>query len=98
MAVTTSTTPAREPATRSAPAASKDVAGTASEHAAPTEAEAGSDMLQTASRMIYSGSYALAYGVVYATVLVVQLLPQDNPMMHGFHDGGKAAMDELGQS
>ena len=61
-------------------------------------AEAGSDMLQTASRMIYSGSYALAYGLVYATVFVVQLLPQDNPMMHGFHDGGKAAMDELGQS
>ena len=100
MAVTTSTTPVREPATRSTPADSKDVAGKAPEHAAPSEAaaEAESDMLQTASRMIYSGSYALAYGVVYATVFVVQLLPQDNPMMHGFHDGGKAAMDELGQS
>ena len=100
MAVTTSTTAAREPATRSAPAASKDVAGRASGHAAPSEAAAGagSDMLQTASRMIYSGSYALAYGVVYGTVFVVQLLPQDNPMMHGFHDGGKAAMDELSQS
>ena len=98
MAVTTSTTSARGPTTRSAPAASKDMAGAALEHAAPTESEAGSDMLQTASRMIYRGSYALAYGVVYATVFVVQLLPQDNPMMHGFHDGGKAAMDELSQS
>ena len=95
MAVTTSTT---QPATRSTPAASKDVAGTASEHAAPTEAEAGSDMLQTASRMIYSGSYALAYGVVYAVVFAVQMMPQDNPVMHGFHDGGKAAMDELSQA
>ena len=42
--------------------------------------------------------YALAYGLVYATVLVVQLLPQDNPVMHGFHDGGKAAIDELSRS
>jgi hypothetical protein len=97
MAMTTTT--AREPATRSTPAASKDVPGKASEHAAPTEAaEAGSDMLQTASRMIYSGSYALAYGVVYAVVFAVQMMPQDNPVMHGFHDGGKAAMDELSQS
>jgi hypothetical protein len=99
MAVTTSTTPAREPATRSTPAASKDVAGKAPEHAAPTEApETGSDMLQTMSRMIYSGSYALAYGVVYAAVFVAQSLPQDNPVMHGFRDGGGAAMDELSRS
>jgi len=55
-------------------------------------------MLQTLSQMIYSGSYALAYGVVHATVFVVQSLPQENPVMHGFHDGGKAAMDELAGS
>jgi hypothetical protein len=65
MAATTSTTRAREPAMWSAPAASKDMAGTAPEHAASTKAavEAGSDMLQTMSRMIYSGCYALAYGI-----------------------------------
>ena len=61
-------------------------------------AETGPDMMQTMSRMIYSGTYALAYGVVYATVFVIQLLPQDNPVMHGFQDGGKAAMDELSRS
>jgi hypothetical protein len=55
-------------------------------------------MLQTASRMIYSGSYALAYGIVYAAVFVAQSLPQDNPVMHGFRDGGGAAMDELSRS
>jgi len=99
MAVTTSTTPAREPATRSTPAASKDVGGKASEHAAPTAAaEAEADMLQTLSRMIYSGSYALAFGVVYAAVFVTQSLPQDNPVMHGFRDGGTAAMDELSRN
>ena len=91
MAVTTSTTPAGEPATRSTPAASKDVARTE----AP---DTGSDMLQTVSRMIYSGSYALAFGVVYATVFVAQSLPQDNPVMDGFRDGGTAAMDELSRS
>ena len=98
MAVTTSTT---QPATRSTPAASKDVAGKPPEHVISGEegaAEAGSDMLQTASRMIYSGSYALAYGVVYAVVFAVQMMPQDNPVMLGFHDGGKAAMDELSES
>ena len=101
MAATTSTTHAREPAVSAASLASKDAARTPSEHAPPTEeatAEAGSDMLQTTSRMIYSGSYALAYGVVYAVVFVVQMMPQDNPVMHGFHDGGKAAVDELNQS
>jgi hypothetical protein len=61
-------------------------------------AEAGSDAMQAMSRMVYSGSYAMAYGIVYATVFVLQLLPQDNPFMHGFHDGGKAAMDELSRS
>jgi hypothetical protein len=55
-------------------------------------------MLQTVSRMVYSGSYALAYGVVYATVFVAQSLPQDNPVMHGLRDGGGAAMDELSGS
>jgi hypothetical protein len=58
-------------------------------------AEPASDAMQTMAQMIYSGSYALAYGIVYATVFVAQLLPQDNPVMQGFHDGGKAAMDEL---
>ena len=81
MAVTTSTTPAREPTTGSTPAASKDLAGNASDHAAPTEAtaEAGSDMLQTMSRLVYTGSYALAYGVVYATAFITQSLPPGEP-------------------
>jgi hypothetical protein len=63
-----------------------------------TGAEADAGALQTMSRMIYNGSYALAYGFVYATVFVAQMIPQDNSMMHGFHDGGKAAMDELNRS
>src|SRR6266852_3389842 len=99
MAATTTT--AGEPATKHASAAPRDGARTVSEHAseAPdTASEAGYSALQTISRMIYTGSYALAYGVVYATVFIAQSLPQENPVMHGFRDGGRAAMDELGAS
>jgi len=88
MAATSSAAHARESASRS-------------RHEPPAEvttAEAGADALQTISRMIYSGSYALAYGVVYAAVFVAQSLPQENPVMHGFRDGGRAAMDELDHS
>jgi hypothetical protein len=93
------TTTAHEPASRSASAATRDGARTASAHAAEapdTASEAGYSALQTMPRMVYTGSYALAYGVVYATVFIAQSLPQDNPVMHGFRDGGQAAMDELG--
>jgi hypothetical protein len=99
MAVTTTT--AGERATRSAPAATRDGARTVSEHAAEaqdTASEAGYGVLQTMSRMIYTGSYSLAYGLVYAAVFIAQSLPQENPVMHGCRDGGQAAMDELGGS
>ena len=82
MAVTTSTTPASEGASRLTPAAPPK----------ETAAEAGSDVLQTISGMIYSGSYAL----VYAAVFVGQSLPKENPVMNGFRDGGRAVIDELG--
>jgi hypothetical protein len=86
--------------TRSATATRRGEPEMPAQRSAPPQAaaEAGPDMIQTMSRMIYSGSYALAYGIVYATVFAVQLMPQDNPVMHGFHDGGKAAMDELSRS
>jgi hypothetical protein len=99
MAATSTTTHSSESASRAA-ANPKDTSGSNAPPgpAAVTEApdaEGGSDMLQTMSRMIYSSAYALAYGVVYATVFVAQSLPQENPVMHGFRDGGRAAVDEL---
>jgi hypothetical protein len=97
MAVTTTTV--GEPATKLTSATARDSAKTVFEDAAEapdTASEAGYSALQTISRMIYTGSYALAYGVVYATVFIAQSLPQENPVMHGFRDGGQAAMDELG--
>jgi hypothetical protein len=99
MAVATSTNYAADPVTRPISPDSKDVGGRTSEPAAAQAAiEAGADMLQSISRMIYSGSYALAYGAVYATVFVAHSLPQENAVMNGFRDGGRAAMDELGDA
>ena len=76
----------------------RDAAAAASEHAAKVRQladEAGYDPSQTLSRLAYTGAYALAYGVVYAAVFAAQSLPQENPVMRGFHDGGRAARDRL---
>jgi hypothetical protein len=51
--------------------------------------------MQGLSRLAYSGSYWLSYGVVYATVFVAHSLPQENPVMHGLRDGASAAIDAL---
>jgi hypothetical protein len=103
MPATSSTTQTPERGARPTAAAVGETTGSAAERGASLEAaaaEAGSDidMLTTLSRMVYSGAYALAYGAVYATVFVAQSLPQENSVMHGFRDGGRAAMDELSRS
>jgi hypothetical protein len=36
-----------------------------------------------------------SYGVVYAAVFIAQSLPQENPIMQGFRDGGREAADQL---
>ena len=79
--------------------AMRDAATTASEHAAivkQSAGEAGATALESLSRMAYTSSYVLAYGIVFAAVYVAQSLPQDNSIMQGFRDGGRAALDELG--
>ena len=83
---------------RSIADAVRDAAATASEHAAQVKqsaSEAGPKALEAISRMLYTASYVLAYGVVYGTVFVARSLPQENSLMHGFRDGGQAAMEEL---
>jgi len=92
------TAPEDEAAMHSVAAAMRDAAATATEHAAQVKqsaGEIGSSALNGLSRMTYTGSYVLAYGIVYAAVFIAQSLPQENPVMHGFRDGGRAAMDEL---
>ena len=90
-----------EAALQAVAAAMRDAATTASEHAVKVKAsasEAGASALESISRMVYTGSYVLANGVVYAAVFAAQSLPQENPIMRGFQDGGRAAMDELSNS
>jgi hypothetical protein len=92
------TSEADETAMRSIADAMREAATTASEHSAQvkqTASEAGPKAIETISQMFYTGSYVLAYGFVYAMVFVAHSLPQNNPIMHGFRDGGKAAVDEL---
>ena len=103
MSVTASASPADEPALQAVAAAmrdaAKDASAHASEHAARVRESAageGPKALDALSHAVYTGSYVLAYGVVYTTVFIVQSLPQENPVMRGFRDGGRAALDELG--
>jgi len=96
---TTTTKTGGESVLRSVGQAMHDAAATASEHAARigrSANEAGYDPLRTVSRLVYTGSYVLAFGVVYTAVFVAQSLPQENPVMRGFREGGQAAWDRLG--
>lgn len=100
MAATTpgKTTP-DEATRRSVSAAARDTALTGAEDAAGAESltsNIGVSRLQSISRVTYAGSYMLAYGAVYAAVFIAQSLPQENPIMHGFRAGGRAAMEEFG--
>jgi hypothetical protein len=45
------------------------------------------------SRLTHTGAYVLAYGVVYTPWSLLGRC-QENPVMHGFRDGGQAAPDE----
>jgi hypothetical protein len=95
----TTTTAADDAAMRSVADAMRDAATTASEHAAQVKqsaSEAGPKALQAISHAVYTGSYVLAHGIVYAAVFIAQSLPQENSVMSGFRDGGQAAVDELG--
>ena len=99
MAVSTATktTTTDQVAMRAVAAAMRDAATTASENSAEAKPSAGVgfDAMQWLSRMTYTGSYVLSYGVVYAAVFIAQSLPQENPIMQGFCDGGREAADQL---
>jgi hypothetical protein len=89
------TTTTDEAAMRSVAAAMRDAATMDAGEGEPPAGDGGADAMQWLSRMTYTGSYVLAYGVVYAAVFIAQSLPQENPLMHGMRDGGRAAMDHL---
>ncbi len=47
------------------------------------------------SRFTYTTCYALSYGVVFPTMLLVRSVPKENAMVHGLIDGGLAARDAI---
>lgn len=48
-----------------------------------------------ANRLLYTTSYAVAYGVVFPMALVALSVPQNNPFVHGLIDGSRAARDKV---
>jgi hypothetical protein len=81
--------------------AMRDAAASAAEDAARARekiGEIGAGMTNSASRFAYTSSYMVAYGVVYATVFVARAIPQHNPVVEGFIDGGRAAVDALNEA
>lgn len=48
---------------------------------------------KTASVCLHSTGYAVAYSVVFPAVLVGRLVPQNNPVVYGLTDGGRAGLD-----
>ncbi len=57
--------------------------------------EVAPQVLRGVSRFVYTTSYLVSYCVVYPVVFVAHALPQENPVMHGLRDGGRAALDAL---
>jgi hypothetical protein len=47
------------------------------------------------SRMAYTTSYAVSYGVVFPTVFIGQYIPKNNALVHGLSDGAAAAKDAV---
>lgn len=60
--------------------------------------EASAGLGNSVSRFAYTSSYMLSYGIVYASVFVARSVPQDNPIVEGFIDGGRAAMEALNEA
>lgn len=97
-AATTTVDGAEDSVMQSVADAMNDAAATAQGHAEKVRAAVGNVGPQVAnslSRAGYTGAYVLAYGVTYAAVFVACSLPQNNPIMHGFRDGGAAAVEAV---
>jgi outer membrane murein-binding lipoprotein Lpp len=79
--------------------AMRDAVQNATEDAAKVrEKLAGMDVARSLSRFAYTSSYMISYGIVYGAVFVARAIPQDNPVMEGFVDGGRAALDALNEA
>jgi hypothetical protein len=86
---------------RSISEAMRDAIDQASDDAAKASEKVrqiGAGAAHSASRFAYTASYTVSYGVVYATVFIAKSIPQNNPIVEGFVDGGRAALDALNEA
>jgi len=47
------------------------------------------------SRLLYSSCYGLSYGVSFPVLLLLQMVPMDNVVVHGLVDGAAAARERV---
>lgn len=47
------------------------------------------------SRIAYTTSYAVSYGIVFPTVFIGQYVPKNNALVHGLTDGAVAAKEAV---
>jgi len=63
--------------------------------------ETAAEALPAASKMlsdlVYKTCYGISYGVVFPSVLIARSIPQNNPVVHGFIDGSRAAIDMVNE-
>ena len=45
-------------------------------------------------RIVYNTSYALSFGVTLPVMMIVRVVPKENPLVHGLVDGAHAARDQ----
>ncbi|MDD2769170.1 MAG: hypothetical protein PHT19_10565 [Methylococcus sp.] len=93
------TTATENEALKSISDAMRDAVQNATEDAAKVREKLGSmDVGRSLSRFAYTSSYMVSYGIVYGTVFVARAIPQDNPIVEGFVDGSRAAIDALNEA
>jgi hypothetical protein len=61
--------------------------------ASATVSEATPAATKLLTSLVYNTCYGLSYGVVFPSVLIARSIPKDNPVVHGFVDGARAAVD-----
>jgi hypothetical protein len=72
-----------------------DAMGTAVQRLSQGASEALPAVGGFVSRVIYTASYALSYGVVFPVMVVVRAIPKENALVHGLVDGALAARDTV---
>jgi hypothetical protein len=75
--------------------AAADAVGRGTEAAREAAGQTLPKVGQFTNRLLYTTSYAIAYGAVFPLALVALSVPQNNPFVHGLIDGSRAARNKV---